>query len=245
MDEKEAVAEVDGDQGERGGDERNAEAVHLAEQRPRELEPELLPVDGEQCEIDEQRADEVPDDDAERALLPDDDEQNRGADRDGDVGQAREHECGRALLGAEEGGQLLVVHLRPDADEAGADEVRVVEAEQVGQRGGEEDARDEPERRARHREPERGADDEPPLRRVGRVEVEAEERRRDPGPQDRDDHSRERDDQADLTEVGRGEVTRVERQQEDREHARDDPAEPVDGRVAAEPSHLQGERRHR
>ena len=165
VDEEEAVAEVDGDQRERGRDERHAEAVHLAQQRPRELEPELLPVDGEQREIDDQRADEVADDHAERALLPDDDEQDRGADRDGDVGEAREHERGRALLGAEERGQLLVVHLRPDADEAGADEVRVVEPEQVGERVGEQDAGDEPERRARHREPERRADDEPPLRR--------------------------------------------------------------------------------
>ena len=74
-----------------------------------------------------------------------DDQQHRRDDRDRDVREAREHEEARALLDPEDRGQLLVVHLRPDADEGGADEPRVVEAERVGDRPGEEDAGGEPE----------------------------------------------------------------------------------------------------
>ena len=77
MDEEEAVAEVDDDQRERGRDERDPEAVHLAQQRPRELKPELRAVHGEEGQVDRERAGEVADDHAERALLPDDDEEQR------------------------------------------------------------------------------------------------------------------------------------------------------------------------
>ena len=70
MDEEEAVAEVDDDQRERRGDERDAEAVHLAQQRARELKPELRAVHGEQGEVDDERAGEVADDHAEGALAP-------------------------------------------------------------------------------------------------------------------------------------------------------------------------------
>ena len=67
--------------------------------------------------------------------------------------------CGRALLDAEERRQLLVVRLRPQPDRAGAHEPRVVaEAEQCAICVGEDEAEHEPERRHRHREPERRAD---------------------------------------------------------------------------------------
>ena len=79
MDEEEAVAEVDDDQRERGRDERDAEAVHLAKQGAGELEPELGARYAEQGEVDRERAGEVADDHAERALLPDDDEEQRRA----------------------------------------------------------------------------------------------------------------------------------------------------------------------
>jgi hypothetical protein len=105
VDEKEAVAEVDGDQASAGTSGRPKRST--VEQRPRELEPGAAPVDGEQCEIDEQRADSS-DDDAERALLPDDDEAESGADRDAMLAGSRTNAVER--LGAEEGGRAKVVH---------------------------------------------------------------------------------------------------------------------------------------
>ena len=131
---EEAIAEVERDQGERRRHERDPEAVHLAQQRPRELEAELGAPVAEEREVDDERAEEVADDHPERALVVGDDEDERRRDGDGDVGEARGDEEARALLDAEERGQLLVVHLRPDPDERGADEVRVVEQEQVGER---------------------------------------------------------------------------------------------------------------
>jgi len=79
---------------------------------------------GEQDEVDRERAGEVADDHTDRALVPDRDEQDRGDD-----GEHHVHERGRdvghgALLDAEEGRQLLVVHLPPEEDEGGADERR-------------------------------------------------------------------------------------------------------------------------
>ena len=56
------------------------------------------------------------------ALVEADDEQHRRADGDQHVREARDHEADRALLDAEERGQLLVVHLRPEPDGGGADE---------------------------------------------------------------------------------------------------------------------------
>ena len=56
MREEEAVAEVDRDQRERGGHQREAEALHLPEQRTVELEPELLAAVAEQRQVDGERA---------------------------------------------------------------------------------------------------------------------------------------------------------------------------------------------
>ena len=223
-------------------DERHPEAVHLPEQLARELQAELIAPVGEQDGPHAERPDEVPDDCAGRALVQADDEQDGHPDGDQDVRDAREHELGRALLDPEERGQLLVVHLRPQPDEGGADEPRVVpELQRVGDRLGEDEADDQPGGRHRHREPEGGAHDKRPVRLVLRVEVEAEERARDPHPQDDHEHRRQRDDRLDLPEALRAEVVRVEREEEDREDPGDEPAEPVHGRVLAEPLDLRAE----
>src|SRR5207244_1319380 len=82
---------------------------------------------------------------------------------------ARIDELERALLDAEERGQLLVVHLRPEADERGADEPGVVaEPQRVGDGRREREAGDQSGGRHRHREPERRAHDERAAVRGGR-----------------------------------------------------------------------------
>ena len=53
-----------------------------------------------------------------------DDEQDRVADRQEDVRQAREDEGDRSLLDAEQRRQLLVVHCAHSATARGADEIR-------------------------------------------------------------------------------------------------------------------------
>ena len=151
MDEEEAVGEVRHPEEERGRDERDPEAVHLSQEAPIELEPELLaPVDDED-DVDGERPREVPDDDADRSLVERDDEEQRGADREEDVREARRDEGDRALLDAEERRELLVVHACPQADEGGRDELAVVgrAEEAVGDRPGEENAADDPDRRHR------------------------------------------------------------------------------------------------
>ena len=80
--EEEAVGEVDADQRQRGGHERPAEVLHLAQQRPRELQPELLAPVAEQHEVDDERPDPVADDHAQRPLVEPDDEDERRPDRD-------------------------------------------------------------------------------------------------------------------------------------------------------------------
>ena len=75
LDEEEAVAEVRRPEEERRRHEREAEAVHLAEEAAVELEAELLAPVAEEREVDDQRAGEVADDDAERALVERDDEE--------------------------------------------------------------------------------------------------------------------------------------------------------------------------
>ena len=242
MDEEEAVAEVDRHERERRRYERHAEAIHLAEERPRELQAELHPVDAEKCEVDEQRAGEVAGDHAHRALFETDDEEDRCADRQADVREARQHELGRALLGPEERGELLVVHLCPDRDRARANEVRVVQPEQVGELRCEQHAGGQSGRRRSHREPKARPHDEKPTVELLRVEVEAEERGRDAEAQDRDGDGGDGDDDSDGAEVGRVEVARVEREEKERENARDDPADPVDGGVTAEAAKLRAER---
>ncbi len=174
----------------------------------------------------------------------DDDEEQRRADREQDVREAGRDERDRALLDAEERRQLLVVHPRPEADERGHDELRVVGGaeEEVRDRAREREPGEEARRRRPHREPERRAQDAPPVLGLGRVEVEAEERGVDAHPQHDPDDRRERDERLDLAVVGRREVARVEREEEDGEDARDEPAEAVDRRVLAEPAELRAER---
>jgi hypothetical protein len=175
-----------------------------------------------------------------------DHEQHRRPDRDQHVGDARDAEQERPLLDPEERRQLLVVHLRPQADERGAHEPGVVaEAQAVRDRGRKEAADHEAGGRHRHREPERRADDERPPLGIVRVEVEAEEGARDPELKNDHEHRRQRDDRLDLPESARAEVMRVEREQEHGEDPRDDPAEPVDRGVSAEAPHLRRERAHR
>ena len=64
------------------GDERQAEPVHRPEEPAVELEAELVAAVGEQHDVDGERADEVPDDGADGALVGADDEGDRRADRD-------------------------------------------------------------------------------------------------------------------------------------------------------------------
>ena len=240
MHEEEAVGEVDHPEREPRGNQRQPEALHLPEEAAVELEPQLEAAVGEQDEVDDQRAREVPGEHPDRALVPDGDEQDRRDDGDDHVGKRRGDVRDRALLDPEERGQLLVVHLRPEQDERGADEVRarVGREQHVRDLRGEDRADHEPERGHHHREPEGGAYDRRPAAVVFRVEVEAEERHRDAHPQDDHEHDRERDQRLDGADVGARQIARHDRQQEDADQPRDDGAHPVDGRVLGEPSEL-------
>ena len=60
------------------------------------------------------RAHDAADEDADRAVLEGDDDHHGRADRDGEVGEARDHERDGALLDPVERRQLLVLQLRPD-----------------------------------------------------------------------------------------------------------------------------------
>ncbi len=86
-----------------------------------------------------------------------------------------------------------------------------------------------------HREPERRADHRQLLRRLLRVEVEAEERARDPELQRDREHRRRRGHELDAAVRAGRQVVRVEREQQRREDPRHEPAEPVDRGVLAEP----------
>jgi hypothetical protein len=112
----------------------------------------------------------------------------------------------------------------------------------VGERSREGPAGDEAGGRHRHREPEARPHDERSPRYVLGVEVEAEERARDPHAEDDHEHGRERDDGLDLPEAAGAEVGRVEREEEDGEDPRDEPTEAVHGRVLPEPLDLRAER---
>ena len=81
--------------------------------------------------------------------------------------------------------------------------------------------------------------------RLGRVEVEAEERGVDPHAEHDPDDGRERDEGLDLAVVRRREIARVQREQEDGEDPRDEPAEAVDRGVFPEPPELVSERHQR
>ncbi len=109
---------------------------------------------------------------------------------------------------------------------------------------GEREADDQADRRHRHREPERRADDAQAVGRVGGVEVEAEERARDAEAEDGGEDRGERDERLHGSVVGRREVARVERQQQQRDEARDEAAQPVDRRVLGEPRDLAAEAGH-
>ena len=240
---KRRLEEVDRPQGEGRGNERQAEPVHRAHETAVELEPELVAPVGEQDDVDGERPEEVADHRSDRALVASHDERDRRADRDQHVGDACDRELDGPLLDPEERRHLRVVHLRPEADEPGAHEPRVVEVEPVGDLVGEDPTEREPECRHPHREPERRPHDERASCLVLGVEVEPEEGARDPEPQHDHAHGRQRDDRLDLAEADRAEVRRVDRQQEDGDEAGDDAPEPVDRRLRAEP--LQFTREHR
>ena len=153
---------------------------------------ELLAAVGDERRVDAERADEVADDQPDRAPVEDGDEDHHRGDRDQHVADARDRVGERALLDPEERGHHLVVGLRPEADRTGAGELGVVaEADPVAHRPREHEAEHEAEARHAHDEPERGAHDVAPVGRVLAVEVETEERARDPHLQhDREHRSR-------------------------------------------------------
>ena len=66
---EEAVDQVDRPERERGRDERQPEAVHRPQQTAVELEAELVAAVGEQDDVDRERAEEVADHRADRALV--------------------------------------------------------------------------------------------------------------------------------------------------------------------------------
>ena len=234
LDEEEPVAEVRQPERDRRGDEREAEAVHRAIQRAVELQSQSVPAVEQQRGVDGQRAGEVPDEDADRSLVEDDDEQHGRTDRDRDVRHRRGHVRCRALLDPEQRRHLLVVHRGPETDERSDHEVCVVlrMEEQPGNLARQRDAEDERRGGCGHDVPERGAHDEQAARELRRVEVEAEEgalhRLGDEGRQ----HGRQRDERLDQPVVARGQVARVQRQQQHAEDPRDDRAQAVDRRVA-------------
>ena len=227
---EDAVGEVERPDGELSRHERHPEAVHRAEELSVELEPQLVTAIAKEHEIDRERPDPVADDHPHRPLVEVDDQKDGRADRDQEVRNSRDGEQDRPLLDAEQRRQLLVVQLRPEPDERGTDEpgLAVAERERVGDRLRGDPAGGEPERGARHREPERGPHDTHPVCQLGRVEVEAEESARDPEPQQHDEHGRQRRQRLDPAVVSAVQVARVERQQQHREDPRDQAAQPID-----------------
>jgi hypothetical protein len=223
---EEPVGEIDRPDRELRGHERHAELVHRPEEAAVKFQSQLVAAVADEREVDDERADPVADDDAHRALVVVDDEQDRRCDGDEQVRERRRGEEDRPLLDAEQRRQLLVVQLRPEADEGGADEPRlaVSEREDVRDRLRSDAPGGEPERRARHREPERGADDPHAMRDLGRVEVEAEERARDAQAKQDDQDGGQRRQRLDAPVVAAVQVARVERQQQNREDAGDEAA---------------------
>ena len=246
LDQEEAVGEVREPEGDCGRDEREAETVHRPVEGAVELQPECVPAVEQQRDVDGERPCEVSDQDAERPLVECDDEQDGRADGDPDVRQRGGDVRGRALLDPEQRRHLVVVHRRPQPDERGDDEIRVVLRVEEHPRdlGREHDAERERQRRRGHHVPERGPNDEQAARELRRVEVKAEEgalhRLRDEGRQ----HGGQRDERLDQPVIARRQVARVQRQQEHAEDPRDDRAEPVDGGVAEQlaqsPAEMQG-----
>ena len=238
---EEPIDEVDRPEREPRRDERHPEPVHLAEQRPVELQTELVTTVGEEDRVDDERPREVSDEDADRALVPHGDKENGRPDRHNDVRKRSGRELNGALLDAEQRRQLLVVHLRPQADEGRAHETGCHPVQRVrdGRREGE--PRDEPGRRGRHREPERRPHDDDALLVRFRVEIETEECGGDPGAQHDHEHGGERDQGLDRAVVRARQVVRVEREEENRQDPRHEPADPVHERVTSEALQLGGE----
>ena len=230
-----AVDEVDRPQRECRRNERHPEVLHLPQELRVELRSELLVPVPEQHRVDDERTREVADDEADGAPVEVGDEEHHRGDRDEHVRDARDRVLRRALLDAEERRQLLVVRLRPQSDGARAHERRVVsQPEPMADRGGEDDAEHEPERRHRHGEPEGRPDHDETLRVLLGVEVEAEEGARDPELEhDRKHRSRSGDDLDAAIRSG-GQVVRVEGEEQRREDSRHEAAEAVDRGVAAQ-----------
>ena len=179
----------------------------------------MIAAIAEEDEIDRERPDPVADDHPHRPLVEVDNEHDGRADRDHEIGNRRRGEEDRPLFDAEQRRQLLVVQLRPEPDECGADEpgLIVTQRERVRDRLRGDPPGREPERGARHREPERGAYDAHPVRQIGGVEVEAEEGAGDSEPQQHDEHRRQRRQRLDPPVVAAVQVARIERQQQHRE----------------------------
>ena len=87
--------------------------VHCPVERAVELQAERVPAVEQKRGVHDQRSGEVSDQDAERSLVEDDDEQDRGGDRDRDVRERRRDVRSRTLLDAEERRHLLVVQRGP------------------------------------------------------------------------------------------------------------------------------------
>ena len=79
---EDAVGEVERPDRELSGDERHPEAVHGAEERTVELQPELVAAIAEEHDIHGERSDPVADDHPHRPLVEVNDEQNGRPDRD-------------------------------------------------------------------------------------------------------------------------------------------------------------------
>ena len=165
-------------------------------------------------------------------------------DGDRDVGEAGADVRHRSLLDAEDPGQLLVVHRRPQGDERGAHEVcqAGISEQPLGDRNGEQQPRGETEGRRAHRVPERRAQHAQVRLAVVGVEPEAEERRLDARAEDDRQHDRQREQRLDVPVAGRRHLVGVEREQDDREDSRDEAAQAVDEGLAAEAAQLRSER---
>ena len=173
--------------------------------------------------------------------MPDGHQEDRRGDGEEHVRKGGQRELHRPLLDAEQRRELLVVHLRPEADERRANEARRHPVQRMRDRSREHEPGDETRGRHRHREPEGRADDDHPLVGSTRVEVEAEERRRDSCAKDDHEDRRQRDERLDRSVIRRRQIVRVERQQQDGENPRDEPADAVDEGVTAESLELRGE----
>ena len=249
--EHQPVAEVRDPHRERGAHERDAEAVHRAQELPVPLEAELLRAVDEEDGPHDERPAQVPDDDPERPLVLDDDEEHGQPHGDGDVREGRDRERDRPLLRPEEVGHLRVVDVDPEEDGGRDDETRAAalqtrgvsgrDAEQAGDRLRERDADDERDRRVGQLRPEDGADQAAPVVGILVEEVEADEAEVRAAANEDDAHRHRRHEELDAAVIARRDVARVERQHEDGEEARHEAADAIDRRVAGQFEELGGE----